>query len=95
MITIISTYTQQVSTIHPDLIIEVPFKYKAVVNHDGYEVDVIEVHNMDGANAMPLSVDKSVYSTDRFLAYIREDARTKAYQITKVSSHEQAFNRGH
>jgi len=92
MTTIISTYTQQVTTIHPDLIIEVPFKYKAVVHPDGSEVDIIEVHTMDGANAMPLSVDKSVYSTDRFLAYIREDARAKAYQLTKKSSHEQRTN---
>jgi len=87
MTTIISTYTQQVPTIHPDLIIEVPFKYKAVVHPDGSEVDVIEVHTIDGANAMPLSVDKSVHSTDRFLAYIREDARAKAYKITKSKTH--------
>jgi len=87
MITIISTYVQQVPTIHPDLIIEVPFKYKAVVNPDGYEVDVIEVHTMDGDNAMPLSVDKNIFSIDRFLAHIREDARAKAYQITKSKTH--------
>lgn len=90
-----STLIQQVPTIHPDLIIEVPFKYKAVVHDDGYEVDVIEVHTMDGANAMPLSVNSSIYSIDRFLAHIREDARAKAYQLTKKSSHDQRTNRGH
>jgi len=84
MQTIISTYKQKVQTIHPDLIIEVPFFYKAVVHSDeGETVDVIEVSVSDVAEIKFLPIDKKTPSIERFLAYIREDARAKAYKLRK------------
>ena len=91
MQTIISTYKQQVQTIHPDLIIEVPFFYKAVVHSNDEEtVDVIEVSVSDVSEVKILPIDKKTPSIERFLAYIREDARAKAYKIRKqkAQSHE-------
>ena len=86
-----SVYTQEVATIHPDLIIKVPFRYIAHVHTDeGETVEVREVWiSVLGENQF-LPINKSTPSMERFLAHIREDARAKAYKIRKqkLSSHE-------
>jgi len=79
-----STYIQQVSTIHPELIIKVPFRYIAHVHADeGETVDVGEVSITDLGENEYLNIDNSTPSIERFLANIREDARAKAYKQRK------------
>lgn len=79
-----STYTQEVSTIHPELIIKVPFQYIAHVHTDeGETVDVREVWITDLGENQFLPINKKTPSMERFLAHIREDARAKAYKIRK------------
>lgn len=76
-----STYTQEVPTIHPDLIIKVPFRYIANVHTDeGETVDVREVSITDLGENEYLNIDNRTPSIERFLANIREDARSKAYK---------------
>lgn len=88
-----STYTQEVSTIHPDLIIKVPFRYTAYVHNDeGETVDIKEVSITDLGENQFLQIHKKTPSTERFLAHIREDARKKAHQqrkqeLSKAKSH--------
>ena len=86
-----STYTQEVATIHPDLIIKVPFWYIAHVHTDECEtVEVKEVSITDFGEIQFLQIKKSTPSMERFLAHIREDARAKAYKQRKLklSIHE-------
>ena len=86
-----STYTQEVATIHPDLIIKVPFQYIAHVHTDeGETVEVKEVLITDLGENQFLPINKSTPSMERFLANIREDARAKAYKQRKqkLSSYE-------
>lgn len=86
-----STYTQEVPTIHPDLIIKVPFRYIAhVYTDEGETVDVIQVYITDLGEYQMLQIKKKTPSIERFLAYIREDALAKAYKQRKqkLSSHE-------
>lgn len=86
-----SVYTQEVATIHPDLIIKVPFRYIAKVHtDDGETVDIIQVMITDLGEYKMLPINKKTPSMERFLAHIREDARAKAYKIRKqnLSSHE-------
>ena len=79
-----STYTQEVPTIHPDLIIKVPFRYVAHVHTDeGETVEIKKVSITDNGDIRPLRIHQSTPSMERFLAHIREDARAKAYKIRK------------
>ena len=79
-----STFTQEVATIHPDLIICIPFVYIAYVHSDeGETVDVREVSITDNGDIQFLQIKKLTPSMERFLAHIREDARAKAYKIRK------------
>lgn len=79
-----STYTQEVATIHPDLIIKVPFRYIAKVHaNEGETVDIIQVWINDIGENQILKIDKKTPSMERFLAHIREDARANAYKIRK------------
>ena len=83
-----STYTQEISTIHPDLIIKVPFRYIAHVNNDeGETVDIGQVYITDLGECKLLPISNKTPSMERFLAHIREDARKKAYQLSKAKSH--------
>lgn len=82
-----STYTQEVPTIHPDLIIKVPFRYVAFVYADNCETtDVREVSITDNGDIQFLQIHKKTPTMERFLAHIREDARAKAYKIRKQKS---------
>jgi len=79
-----STYTQELQTIHPDLIIKVPFQYKAFVYpNEGETVRIAEVFIVDLGDIKPLEIGKKTQSMERFLALIREDARAKAYLLRK------------
>lgn len=79
-----STYNQEVTTIHPDLIIKVPFRYIAHVHQDeGETVDIRQVSITDNGDIQFLPIDKKTPSMERFLAHIREDAREKAYKLRK------------
>lgn len=81
---ILSTLITEVSTIHPDLIIQVPFSYEADVYLDRNEmVNVRRVWLTDIEEPKELSINKNIPSVDRFLAHIREDARAKAYKQRK------------
>jgi hypothetical protein len=88
-----STYNQEVPTIHPDLIIKVPFRYIARVYQDeGETVEVIEAWINDLGENKILPIHKKTPSVERFLAHIREHARAKAYKQRKqnnIQSHEQ------
>ncbi len=93
--TIYSTYTQEVPTIHPDLIMKVPFHYHAFVRDDeGETVDVVDVSISDNGNVQFLQIDKKTPSMERFLAHIREDARAKAYKQRKQELYTQQVGRG-
>lgn len=79
-----SIFKQEVPTIHPDLIIKVPFRYIAHVHTDeGETVEVREVWIRDLGENQILQIDKKTPSMERFLAHIREDARAKAYKQRK------------
>jgi len=95
MQTIISKYVQELPTIHPELIIQVPFFYKAIVHNDESEtVEVRQVFIKDNGENQFLQINKSTPSIDRFLAHIREDARAKAYKLRKQNpvNYEQTTN---
>lgn len=82
---IFSTYKQSVQSAHPDVLIEVPFKYKAIV-HPDEEVTILGVWQVDGDTATPLRTEpKSGSETSmlHFLANIREHAREEAYKRSK------------
>lgn len=86
-----SVFNQEVPTIHPDLIIKVPFRYIAKVHaNEGETVDIIQVWINDLGENQILQIDKKTPSMERFLAHIREDARANAYKLRKqkISSHE-------
>lgn len=90
-----SIYKQEVPTIHPDLIIKVPFRYIAHVHSDeGETVEVREVWIRDLGENQFLPIDKKTPSIERFLAHIREDARAKAYKQRKQNpvNYEQTIN---
>lgn len=79
-----STYIQEVSTIHPELIVNVHFLYEANVHDDEDEtVEVDSVIHVDDYGGTKLNIDPKKPSIDRFLAHIREDARVKAYKQRK------------
>lgn len=79
-----STLITEVSTIHPDLMIQVPFRYEADVYLEKNEmVNVRRVWLTDIGEHKELSINKNIPSVDRFLAHIREDARAKAYTQRK------------
>lgn len=80
-----ATYKQELSTLHPDLILEVEFKYRAFV-HKNEEVTVLGVWHIDGEEAISLRVTPTSggeSSMFRFLANIREHARIVAYKQSK------------
>jgi hypothetical protein len=82
-----STYNQEVPTIHPDLIIKVPFRYIAQVHTDeGETVEVRQVSITDLGENQFLPIDKKTPSMERFLAHIREDARGKARKQRKQNN---------
>lgn len=88
-ISIHSTYTQKVETIHPDVIIDVPFIYLASVNQKNEEVEIKYVFLVDGQGKIPVRITpKSEFESSllKFLANIREHAREQAYK-QKQSSH--------
>lgn len=75
------TYTEHVQTMHPDIMVEVPFKYKAVV--DGDEVNVVSASMAYENQKLDLRTTPRSTSDylNRFLANIREHARKEAYKI--------------
>ena len=82
---IFSTFKQELQTAHPDVLIEVPFKYKAIVHIDE-EVTILGVWQLDGEVATPLRITPnsgSETSMLKFLANIREHARLEAYKRAK------------
>ena len=81
---IASTYTQMVSTIYPDLIIKVRFRYFATVHEDdGETVTVHEVSFTDESGTSILPIDKKTPDIQRFLAHIEEDASIKIHKQRK------------
>lgn len=69
------------------MIIKVPFRYIAYVHADeGETVDVREVSITDLGENESLNIDSRTPSIERFLANIREDARSKAYKQKKHSN---------
>lgn len=90
-----STYIQEVATIHPDLIIKVPFQYTAYVYpNEGETVAVRKVSITDNGDIQFLQINKRTPSMERFLANIREDARAKAYKQRKDELYIQQVGRG-
>lgn len=86
-----STYTQQVETIHPDVLIDVPFIYLASVDEQE-EVEIKYVFMIDNGQKFPVRIipkSESESSLLKFLANIREHAREKAYK--QKSSHVPAI----
>lgn len=77
-----ATYKQQVPTIHPDTIIEVPFRYSAIIDDDE-NVDIEWVQLLDGIPQPNVRITGSDEGMRRFLAAIREHARETAYKIRK------------
>lgn len=88
---IFSTYKQHIQSAHPDLLIEVPFKYKAIV-HENEEVTILGVWQVDGDTSTPLRIEpKSGAETSmlHFLANIREHARKRAYELEQKQKQNQ------
>jgi hypothetical protein len=81
---ITATYKQQIQTIHPDTLIEVPFRYAATVDKDE-EVNVEWVQLLDGQNSTHVRIAGNSEDMRRFLATIREHARETAYKIRKAN----------
>lgn len=79
---IVAIYKQQVSTIHPDTIIEVPFRYSATIDDDE-NVDIEWVQLLDGIPQPNVRITGKDQGIKEFLAFIREHARETAYKIRK------------
>lgn len=77
-----ATYKQLVPTIHPDTIIEVPFKYCAIIDTDE-NVYIQWVKRLDGIPQPNIRITGNDEGMRRFLAAIREHARETAYKIRK------------
>lgn len=81
---ITATYKQQIQTIHPDVLIDVPFRYAATVDHNE-EVEIEWVQLLDGIPQPNIRITGSDEGMRRFLASIREHARETAYKIRKAN----------
>lgn len=79
---ITATYKQQLQTIHPDVLIDVPFRYAATVDQDE-EVEIQWVQLIDGIPQQNIRITGNSEDMRRFLATIREHARETAYKIRK------------
>ena len=79
---ITDTYKQHVPTIHPDTVIEVPFRYTATID-ENEEVEVQWVQLIDGQYQTHVRITGNDVGMRRFLAAIREHARETAYKIRK------------
>lgn len=88
-----SVYKQYIQTAHPDLILEVPFRYKAIV-HENEEVEVIEILDVDG-NTLRKGFHGAKSNNEdfmhRFLANIREHARSEAYKRSKQNQSNEKY----
>lgn len=85
---IFSTYKQYVQTAHPDLILEVPFMYKAIL-HENEEVEILEILDVDGNKLRNGAKSNSEDFMHRFLANIREHARKRAYELEQKQKQNQ------
>ena len=83
---VIATYKQHVPTIHPDTIIEVPFKYTATVD-EKEEVEIEWVQLIDGQYQPHVRITGNDEGMRLFLAAIREHARETAYKIRKENGY--------
>ncbi len=88
---IFSTYKQYVQTAHPDLILEVPFKYRAIV-HDDEEVTILGIWDVDGNNLRTGPKSNSEDYMHRFIANIREHARKRAYELEQKQKQDAQAN---
>lgn len=75
-------YKQYIQTAHPDLILEVPFRYQADVQNNE-EVEILEVIDVDGNRLRTGAKSNNEDYMHRFLANIREHARAEAYKLSK------------
>lgn len=77
-------FTQELQTMHPDVIANINFHY--IANVDGDYVDIISVYQIDESNQVPIrTTPRSEYEShiNRFLANIRDHARNLAYKSSK------------
>ena len=79
-------YKQHVPSAHPDLLIEVQFRYTATVDKDE-EVTVESVQLLDGTPQPNLRITGEDEGMRRFRAVIRDHARETAYKIRKENGH--------
>ena len=79
---ITETYKQRIQTAHPDVMIEVPFRYAATVDKDE-EVEIEWVQLLDGETQSSVRITGKDFDMRCFLATIREHARETAYKIRK------------
>ena len=75
-------YKQYIQTVHPDLILEVPFRYQADVQKNE-AVEILEILDVDGNRLRTGAKSNNEDCMHRFLANIREHARNEAYKLSK------------
>ena len=78
-----SIFREQVSCLHPDTIIEIPFSYVANLDTETEEVEVLSVSLIDNGELVPLRITGNDTALNQFLASIREHARVAVYKSSQ------------